>query len=65
MMINRRTLLAAAPALTVWPAFAKEAAKDAPAALQAYERDTGGRIGVYAENLKTGARSRWRAMSAS
>jgi beta-lactamase class A len=60
-MINRRTLLAAAPALMAWPAFAKEAAKDAPAALQAYERDTGGRIGVYAENLKTGAKIAWRA----
>ncbi|WP_441241280.1 class A beta-lactamase [Tardiphaga sp. 768_D3_N2_1] len=65
MMINRRTLLAAAPALAVWPALAKEKEKDAPAALhaplQAYERDTGGRIGVYAENLKTGAKIAWRA----
>lgn len=65
MMINRRTLLAAAPALAVWPALAKEKEKDAPAALhaplQAYEHDTGGRIGVYAENLKTGAKIAWRA----
>lgn len=61
MIINRRTLLAAAPALAVWPALAKEKAKDAPTALQAYERDTGGRIGVYAENLKTGAKIAWRA----
>lgn len=61
MIINRRTLLAAAPALAVWPALAKEKAKDAPAALQTYERDTGGRIGVYAENLKTGAKIAWRA----
>ncbi|MES2030997.1 MAG: class A beta-lactamase [Pseudomonadota bacterium] len=61
MIINRRTLLAAAPVLAVWPALAKEKAKDAPTALQAYERDTSGRIGVYAENLKTGAKIAWRA----
>ena len=36
-------------------------AEDAPPALAAYERDTGGRIGVYAENLPTGAKIAWRA----
>jgi beta-lactamase class A len=61
MIINRRTLLAAAPALIAWPALAKDATKDGPPALVAYERDTGGRIGVYAENLKTGAKIAWRA----
>ena len=57
MIINRRTLLAAASGLAVWPAFAEEA----PPALAAYERTTGGRIGLYAENLATGAKIAWRA----
>jgi beta-lactamase class A len=57
MTLDRRTLLAAVPALAAWPALAEEA----PAALAAYERDTGGRIGVYAENLATGAKLAWRA----
>jgi beta-lactamase class A len=57
MILNRRALLAAASGLAVWPAFAEEA----PPALAAYERTTGGRIGVYAENLTTGAKIAWRA----
>ncbi len=57
MIIDRRTILAAAPALMAWPALAE----DAPEALTAYERESGGRIGVYAENLKSGARFNWRA----
>lgn len=57
MMINRRTLLAAASGLAIWPAFAEEA----PPALAAYERATGGRIGLSAENLATGAKIVWRA----
>jgi beta-lactamase class A len=57
MNINRRTLLAAASGLAVWPALAEEA----PTALQAYERETGGRIGLFAENLSTGAKIAWRA----
>lgn len=57
MILNRRALLAAASGLTVWPALAEEA----PPALAAYERTTGGRIGVYAENLATGAKIAWRA----
>ena len=57
MSLNRRTLLAAASGLVVWPAFAEEA----PPPLAAYERETGGRIGLYAENLATGARIMWRA----
>ena len=57
MMINRRTLLAAASGLVLSPAFAEEA----PPALAAYERETGGRIGLYAENLASGRQMVWRA----
>ena len=57
MTLDRRTLLAAAPLLAAWPALADSA----PAPLEAYERATGGRIGVYAENLTTGAKVTWRA----
>ncbi|QUS39255.1 class A beta-lactamase [Tardiphaga alba] len=56
MMIDRRTFLLTASAFAATPAFAKEA----PAALLAYERDSGGRIGVYARNLTSGAELRWR-----
>jgi beta-lactamase class A len=58
MILRRRTLLAAAPALAAWPALASA---PPPAALAAYERQSGGRIGVYAENLATGAKLAWRA----
>ncbi|HEV7135672.1 MAG TPA: class A beta-lactamase [Steroidobacteraceae bacterium] len=57
MMLNRRTIFSAIPALVAWPALARVA----PDALVAYERDTGGRIGLYAENLTTGLRISWRA----
>ena len=57
MMIDRRTLLAAASGLVLAPAFAQEA----PPVLAAYERETGGRIGLYAENLSSGAKIVWRA----
>ena len=57
MILNRRNLLIAASGLAVWPAFAEEA----PPALAAYERETGGRIGLYAENLASGAKLVWRA----
>jgi beta-lactamase class A len=43
--------MAASPAL----------AADGPPELESYERETGGRIGVYAENLATGAKLIWRA----
>jgi beta-lactamase class A len=36
-------------------------AQDAAPELEAYERESGGRIGVYAENLATGAKLSWRA----
>jgi beta-lactamase class A len=57
MILNRRMLLAVASGLAVRPAFAQEP----PPALGAYERESGGRIGVYAENLETGAKLTWRA----
>ena len=57
MMLNRRTVFSAIPTLIAWPALAREA----PDELVAYERDTGGRIGLYAENLATGRRISWRA----
>ena len=57
MIVDRRTLLAVAPGLAAWPASAQEA----PAGLAAYERKTGGKIGLYAENLVTGAKIVWRA----
>lgn len=57
MILDRRSLLAAMPGLIAWPALAREA----PSALAVYERETGGRIGLYAENLTTGAKIVWRA----
>ncbi|HUA22681.1 MAG TPA: class A beta-lactamase [Steroidobacteraceae bacterium] len=57
MMLNRRAVFSAIPALIAWPALGREA----PAALARYERYSGGRIGLYAENLATGRRISWRA----
>lgn len=57
MSLDRRTLLAAAPGLIASSAFAQEV----PPALKAYERDTGARLGLYAENLTTDTRTVWRA----
>lgn len=57
MPLDRRTLLAAIPALLAAPAAADAAAPE----LAAYEGETGGRVGVYAHNLKTGAKIAWRA----
>ena len=57
MTLDRRALLAAAPALLAWPSVAQSA----PGPLLDYERRSGGRIGLYAENLKTGAKVTWRA----
>src|SRR6201992_2821500 len=57
MILNRRMLRAAAAGLAMRPGFAEEA----PAALAAYERDTGGRVGLSAENLATGKKIAWRA----
>jgi beta-lactamase class A len=43
--------MAASPVLAV----------EAPPELETYERDSGGKIGLYAENLATGAKLTWRA----
>jgi beta-lactamase class A len=65
--LHRRALIAAAPTLAAtglaaWPALARSAPSVSPVpALAAYERDTGGHVGVYAENLATGAKLAWRA----
>lgn len=58
MSIRRRTLIAAAPALVAAHAWA---APRIPEFLARYERASGGRIGVFAENLATGARFAWRS----
>jgi beta-lactamase class A len=56
MIVDRRAVLAAAPlVLGAWPALAE----DAP--FKALENKTGGKIGVFAHNLDTGAKLAWRA----
>ena len=57
MPLHRRSLLASLCWMAAAPAFAAEA----PPELETYERESGGKIGVYAENLATGAKLAWRA----
>jgi len=66
MTIDRRTLLAAAPALSLpllagsasaWPKLIEKA----PPPIKAYERSTKGRVGLFAQNLDTGRKMVWRA----
>lgn len=57
MLLDRRSLLASLCWMALSPAFAAEA----PPELESYERESGGKIGVYAENLATGAKLAWRA----
>jgi beta-lactamase class A len=57
MNIDRRVLLAIVPGLLAYSALADEPL----AALSDYERDSGGRVGLYAENLATGSKLAWRA----
>lgn len=57
MPIDRRSLLASLCWIAASPAFAAEA----PPELESYERESGGRVGLYAENLVTGAKLAWRA----
>ncbi|MHC2623234.1 beta-lactamase class A [Bradyrhizobium huanghuaihaiense] len=57
MLFDRRSLLASLAWMAASPALAAEA----PPELETYERDSGGRIGLYAENLATGKKLAWRA----
>lgn len=57
MPLDRRSLLAS----LCWIAASPALAADAPPELEFYERESGGRIGLYAENLATGAKLTWRA----
>lgn len=57
MPLDRRALIASLCAIAASPAFAAEA----PPELESYERESGGRIGVYAENPATGKKLSWRA----
>lgn len=57
MLLDRRSVLAS----LCWMAAGPALAEAAPPALDTYERESGGRIGVYAENLATGAKLAWRA----
>ena len=56
-MLDRRAFLTTAASIAAWPALAV----DAPPGITTYERQAGGRIGLYAENLSTGAKIAWRA----
>ncbi|HEX4098503.1 MAG TPA: class A beta-lactamase, partial [Caulobacteraceae bacterium] len=56
MSLDRRALLAMAPALLARPALA-----GAPSELAAYERDTGGRVGLFVHDLQTGRKLAWRS----
>lgn len=57
MQLDRRSLLASLCWIAASPALAAEAMPE----FEAYERETGGRIGVYGENLATGAKLSFRA----
>src|SRR5262245_30775056 len=57
MTITRRSLLAASATLLAPTTFAAPA----PAVIREYERATGGRVGLFAMNLASGARLGWRA----
>ena len=56
-MMTRRALLATAPFAAAQPSMAQ----DRTAPLEAYERQSGGRIGVYAEHVTTKSTFAWRA----
>jgi beta-lactamase class A len=56
--LNRRDLLWSGPAFLAAASYAQEAPIDA---ISGYERSSGGRIGVYAENFRSGAKLSWRA----
>lgn len=57
-MMNRRSLLCSTLSMLATPVLALG---DAPlAAITDYERITGGQVGLYAENVRTGAKAVWR-----
>ncbi|MGX9430377.1 MULTISPECIES: class A beta-lactamase [Bradyrhizobium] len=56
MIFTRRSLLATLSCLAISPVRAQEQ----PSLFEAYERETGGRIGLYAEDVATGAKVTWR-----
>jgi beta-lactamase class A len=56
--MKRRDVLCSTLALLASPSLAQRAPINA---LANYERDSGGRIGLWAENLRTGAKIAWRA----
>lgn len=56
-LIGRRAFCGSAAGLALWPMVAEAA----PVELAAYERQTGGRVGVYAHDLRTGRKLAWRA----
>lgn len=57
MSLDRRSLLAS----LCWMAASSALAAEAPPELETYERDSGGRIGLHAENLANGQKLAWRA----
>jgi len=57
LLLSRRSVLAAGTAVLASETFAL----DAPGAIAAYERTTGGRVGLLATNVASGARIAWRA----
>ena len=57
MPLDRRSLLAS----LCWMAASPALAAEAPPEFGAYERESGGRVGLHAENLATGAKLSWRA----
>ncbi|MBO4226394.1 class A beta-lactamase [Bradyrhizobium neotropicale] len=57
MIFTRRSLLATLSCLAISPVRAQEQ----PSLFEAYERETGGRIGLYAEDVATGAKVTWRS----
>jgi len=56
MPLDRRSLLAS----LCWIAAGPLLAEEAPPALETYERESGGRVGFYAENVATGKKLAWR-----
>ncbi|RZN31835.1 class A beta-lactamase [Bradyrhizobium sp. Leo121] len=57
MIFTRRSLLATLSCLAISPVRAQEQLS----LFEAYERETGGRIGLYAEDVATGAKVTWRS----